>query len=345
MDFKKLTKLKKGDKVAVLSPSFAAPAIFPKIFELGLDRLRSEFGLIPVEYPTTRKLNASTKDRTKDLIAAFEDTDIKAVFASIGGDDQVTYIKDLPIEPFANNPKPFFGYSDNSHFMNFLWIHGIPSYYGGSVMTQLAMQKRMDDFTKKYLSIALFDGGKHDLNASETFNEIGLDWSDDSNLNQERIYEKNNGLIWSSRKDGKGILWGGCLESIDEMLRHNVAIPSLSDFSDIVLITETSEDMPKADYVMRVYRALGERGILANLQGILVGRPKAWEFDNPREKGLRDEYRHNQVDAIEQIVRKYNKDVPVVQNVDFGHTDPQIPMPLGRSCEINVSDKTITVEF
>jgi len=89
---KKPKKLKKGDKVAVLSPSFAVPAIFPKVFELGLQRIRNELGLEPVEYPTTRKLNASVEERTRDIIDTFSDPEIKAVIASIGGDDQVTYI-------------------------------------------------------------------------------------------------------------------------------------------------------------------------------------------------------------------------------------------------------------
>jgi len=120
---KKLQKLQKGDKVAVLSPSFAAPAIFPKVFELGLRRIRDEFGLEPVEYPTTRKLNASAEDRARDLIAAFSDPEIKAVIASIGGDDQVTYIHKMPPEVFLKNPKPFLGYSDNSHLCNFLFQH------------------------------------------------------------------------------------------------------------------------------------------------------------------------------------------------------------------------------
>jgi len=72
---------------------------------------------VPVEYPTTSKLGASAEERSADLVAAFEDSDIKAVIATIGGDDQVTYIMNLPSEPFVNNPKPFFGYSDNSHFL------------------------------------------------------------------------------------------------------------------------------------------------------------------------------------------------------------------------------------
>lgn len=150
MDFVKLTKLKKGDKVAILSPSFAAPGKWPWVYELGLRRLREVFELEPVEFLATKKMGSSKEERSKDLIDAFENKEIKAVIASLGGDDQITYIKNLPIAAFTNNPKPFFGFSDNTHFENFLWLHGIPSYYGGSLFTEFAMQKRMDPYTIEY---------------------------------------------------------------------------------------------------------------------------------------------------------------------------------------------------
>jgi len=85
MEMIKLKKLRRGDKVAVVSPSFAAPARWPHVHELGLQRLADIFGLRPVEYPTTRKLGASVEEKSADLIAAFEDPEIKAVISSIGG--------------------------------------------------------------------------------------------------------------------------------------------------------------------------------------------------------------------------------------------------------------------
>ena len=47
--------------MAVVSPSFAAPAMFPAVHELAMRRLRDEFGLEPVEYPTTRRLDAARR--------------------------------------------------------------------------------------------------------------------------------------------------------------------------------------------------------------------------------------------------------------------------------------------
>lgn len=342
---KNFFKLVKGDKVAILSPSFAAPGRFPAVHKLGLDRLETIFGLVPVEYPTTAKLGASAEERSADLVTAFEDPDIKAVITSIGGDDQVTYIKNLPSEPFVNNPKPFFGYSDNSHFCNFLFLNGISSYYGGSLFTQYAMQGEMDEYTVKHIKHALFEEGELELVASDTYNDQGLDWDDVTLLKTKRQHWQNEGFIWDGNKNAEGVLWGGCVESVDEMLRHGIQIPTLEQFENIVLMLETSEEIPSADYVFRVFRALGERGILDRVQGLLIGRAKAWEFSKPNTPEQKAEYRQQQQETVICAVRQYNSKIPVVQNMNFGHTDPQIPMPYGGSVRIESLNKRIFARF
>lgn len=341
----RLPKLKKGDKVAVLSPSFAAPGRFPHVYELGLKRLREEFGIEPVAFPATAKLGATKEERAADLVAAFEDPNIKGVITSIGGDDQVTYVKNLPPEPFIQNPKPFFGYSDNTHFANFLWMHGVPSFYGGALFTQFAMEGKIDEFTLKYLKLALFESGERELEASPFYNDMGLDWNDPANLEKIETFLPNDGWYWDGEGNAEGVSWGGCLESIDELLRHNIAIPTLSDFENIILFTETSEEMPSAGYVFRVYRALGERGILARVRGILVGRPKSWEFGNEHDEAWQVAHRIEQRETILKIVRAYNPTIPVVQNLDFGHTTPQIPLPYGSSIRIDSDMKKIFAMF
>ena len=41
----------------------------------------------------------------------------------------------------------------------------------------------------------------------------------------------------------------------------------------------------------------------------------------------------------------YNPSVTVVQNLDFGHTDPQIPIPYGMTAKINLTEKKIFVSL
>lgn len=106
-------------RVAVLSTSFAAPGMFPAVHEQAMQRLRA-LGFEPVEFPTTRQLGASPADRARYIAAAFADESLLAILASIGGDDQITVIPYLDAETIAAHPKPFLGYSDNTHLLNWL---------------------------------------------------------------------------------------------------------------------------------------------------------------------------------------------------------------------------------
>ena len=272
--FIKLEKLSKGDQVAVISPSAGLPEIFPWVQDLGLKRLSEQFGLSPKEYPTTRKMNSSLEDRAKDIMDAFSDNNNRAVFASIGGSDQIKLIKHLDPKVFINNPKPFFGYSDNTHMHNFLWGLGIPSYYGGGVMNQFGMNVQMFDMTISSVKRALFEGGEFELEVSEKYNDIGLDWSKKENLDKQRPLEPNDDLFWDGEGEVEGVLWGGCVESLIVQSSTGKYLPSDGDIEGAILILETAEDIPEHWIVEYLLTGFGERGWFDKFQAILVGRPK-----------------------------------------------------------------------
>jgi muramoyltetrapeptide carboxypeptidase LdcA involved in peptidoglycan recycling len=339
--FVKHSKLAKGDQVAVISPSNGLPQIFPDVYELGLKRLQDEFGLVPKEYPTTRIMGAPLKDRARDVMAAFADPENKAVFTSIGGEDQIKLIKYLDADVIRNNPKPFIGYSDNSHIHNFLWNLGIPSYYGGAIMTQFGMQGHMDELTTRSIKKALFEGGETEIEVSDQYNDVGLDWHNVDALSQRRQYEPNDGLFWDGSQNAEGILWGGCVESLIFQSTVNKYLPSADDLEGTILFLETAEDIPEAWLVEYLVDGFGERGWFDKFKGVLVGRPKAWEFDKKKNAEEKAQYRAEQRETILRAVREYNATIPVVQNLDFGHSDPQLLLPMGRTVRINTDEKKI----
>lgn len=343
--FIELQKLNKGDQVGVISPSNGLPEIFPWVFGLGLRRLEDIFGLKPKEYPTTRKMNSPLKDRAKDIMDAFSDPENKAVFASIGGSDQIKLIKYLDPKVFIDNPKPFFGYSDNTHLHNFLWNLGIPSYYGGGVMNQFGMNLKMFDQTINSLNRALFEAGEFELEVSSEFNDIGLDWAVEENLKLKRKLEPNDGLFWDGNNNASGKLWGGCVESLIVQSATAKYLPDHNDIEGAILCLETAEDIPEHWVIEYLLTGFGERGWLNKFSGILVGRPKAWEFDKQNTSEQKIAYKKTQRETVIQTVRQYNQEVPVVQNLDFGHTDPQVVMPFGQQAQILTDQKKIVLKY
>ena len=339
-------KPRAGDRVAVLSPSAGLPAYFPAPYELGLTRLVDPFQLMPVEYPTTRVADASPAARAADLHAAFGDPSIKAVIATIGGDDELRVLAHVDLELLRTHPKPFFGYSDNTNLLHVLWGLGMVGYHGGSVMVQWGRPGRMHPVTVESLWRALFTRGQYVLPAVTAFTDEERDWSDPDALTGEPPLEPADPWEWHGlERTVEGRLWGGNLETIDGQLAASRYLAPLDAYEGAVLFFETSEEMPSAAYVHRVLMRMRERGLLQRFSAVLVGRPKCWSLGERRDADAKRRYAQDQRAAILSAMREYLPEAVVVFNLDFGHTDPQLVMPHGGWVRVDGMARRITVEY
>ena len=339
-------KLAAGDRVAVVSPSFAAPGQFPAVHALAMRRLREEFGLEPVEYPTTRRLGSSSQDRAADLMAAFADPGIRAVLASIGGDDEITVLPFLDPEVVLADPKPFAGYSDNTNLLNWLWNLGVASYHGGSTMVHLGRGGRLHPVSAGSLRAALLDGGDVDLHPVPVFSEDELNWDTPESLDREPPGQPAPGWIW--HQPGRvitGPVWGGNLEILHWNLAAGRSIRPPGDYAGCVLLLETSEELPPAEEVFRMLRNFGERGLLAQFPAILVGTAKAAAIGRPASPDQRTRYREDQRAAILRALSVYNPTTMAVFNLDVGHTDPQWVLPYGGTITVDGPARRITARY
>ena len=232
------------------------------LVELGIRRLESEYGVKAVEYPTTR-VWSSPRDRARDVNAAFADPEIKAILSSIGGDDQIKILKHLDAQVIAENPKPFFGLSDNTNLCTYLWNLGIVSYYGGTVMTMLGRAGSINPHSAEAFSKALFTHDWYDLRPADSFTDVHKDWADPTHLEHEPEMLPGTGWQWyGTDQVVEGRLWGGCLEIVDFNLRVGTHLPDDAAYDGCVLHLETSEELPTAQYVGEVLMCMGERGLL-----------------------------------------------------------------------------------
>ena len=337
--------LKKADKVAIVSPSSTVAGVFPWVFEQGLERLRSHFHLEAVVMPHCLNTKATQKDKAKDLHDAFSNPDYKAVFSTTGGIDQIQLIQNLDPKIFKNNSKPFFGYSDNTHLCNFLYQNGVKSFYGGSILSQFAMQGQMARESIDSLNWALFKNQDwYSIQSPSYCIDEDHPWDDRKFLNIPRTQEPNEeGLIFEGNSTAEGVLWGGCLESLSDLLRVQERVPK--DFSKSVLFLETSEEIPTHEFVRRFMVSLGEGGILSAIRALIVGRPKTWFFDNRMSSSDKKNYRDKQRKTILSVLREYNRTVPVVMNLSIGHTDPQVLVPYGGTAKIDCIAKSLSFRF
>lgn len=339
-------KPRPGDRVAILSPSSGLPGLFPRPFELGLSRLRTDFGLIPVEYPTTRVMGSAPADRAADIHAAFADPGITAVITSIGGEDEIRVLPHLDADLLRANPKPFFGYSDNTCLLAYLWQLGIVGSHGGCVMVQFGRPGAMHPDTEASLRAALFRPGEYELAPAAAYGDMEKDWADPATFASEPQLQPSGGWQWhNASRVVQGRSWGGNVEVLSWLLMAGQAIPSADDCRGCVLLLETSEELPSAVEVYRILRSLGERGLLASFPAVLFGRPKAWSLDRRTDAEEKAAYARDQRAAVLRAMSEYAPDAVVVLDVDFGHTDPQLVIPYGGQVMVDGPGQHITVRY
>lgn len=337
-------KPKPGDRVAVLSPSAGVPAVFPHVYELGLARLR-QLDLEPVEYPTTRILGAPAADRARDIHAAFADPSITAVLASIGGEDQITVLRHLDPDVLRASPKPFLGYSDNTNLLHFLWRHGLVGYHGGSVMVHLARPVAPHPMSMDSLRAALFTHDWYELRAPAEFADETGNWADRSSLDTAPVMRPAEPWHWQGAdRVVEAPVWGGNLEIISWLLQAGQIGPNEA-YTGAVLLLETSEEMPSATEVYRILRNMGERGLLGQFRAVLVGRAKAWHFDKPYDLDERARYAADQQAAVGRAIAEYHPTAMVVFDLDIGHTDPQLIVPIGGTVRVDGPNRRIAVRY
>ena len=339
-------KLAPGDQVAIVSPSWAGAGVFPLVHERGLTALRDELGLIPVEFPTTRQVGASAQERARDLNAAFADPEIKAVMAVIGGDDQLTVLPYLDADIIGANPKAYFGYSDNTNLLNYLWNLGIVSYHGGSTLVHFARPGGVHPAFISSMRHALFDSVIVDIGPVARFTDLQADWEDLSTLDNPLPTTDEPGWHWhNATRVVTGPTWGGNLEILHWNLAAGRWVQPNDRYRGCVLMLETSEEMPAADEVFRMLRNIGERGLLAEFAAVVFAKPKAWHGHAPLNEAERAVFRAEQEAAVLRALAIYNPDAVFVFGPDFGHTDPQYVLPYGGLMTVDGPEKRISVQY
>jgi muramoyltetrapeptide carboxypeptidase LdcA involved in peptidoglycan recycling len=338
-------KAKPGDRVALVSPSGGLPQLFPTMYELALRRLRDEIGVEPVEYPTTRVLESSPADRARDLHAAFADPTVGAVMATIGGDDQITVLRHLDPELLRANPKAFFGYSDNTNLLSYLWDHGIVGYHGGSVMVHFGRGGRTHPAHVESLRAALFTSGWFTLREPADWGDESVAWDDPALPTTEPPMWPHEGWDWvNADRVVTGRAWGGNLEVISWMLQAGFVSPAEA-YDGCVLFLETSEEMPSATEVYRTMRNMGERGLLGRFPALLMARPKAWERDRRHSSAQKRNYIKAQRAAVARAMAEYNPAALIVYGLDIGHTDPQLIIPNGGEIRVDGPAREVHVHY
>jgi muramoyltetrapeptide carboxypeptidase LdcA involved in peptidoglycan recycling len=142
-----------------------------------------------------------------------------------------------------------------------------------------------------------------------------------------------------------GPTWGGCLEAIERVVTAGRGPQAPDDLAGAVMLLKTSEELLPARQVGWIVRALGERGMLAAVDAVLLARPPVSNFDRRPPPDERARSRHDQASVVIDIVGRYYPKAVVCTGVPFGHTRPQWILPHGGLMTINGRRRKVIAHY
>ncbi len=333
-------RLRPGDRVAVLSPSWGGPSRFPHIHDLGVRVLGEDLGLNVVEMPTARAdaafLDEHPEARAADVDAAFADPTIRGIVATIGGEDSVRILPFVDADLARRNPKVVMGYSDTTTLLAWLNVCGLVTFNGPSVMAGFAQARALPPSFLQHVRRVLFEGPASCVYEPHPWWSEGYPtWADPKAAGEVLAHTPSEPWRFLQGEGSvEGRLFGGCVEVL-ELLKGTRFWPPIDFWDGRILFLETSEEAPAPAVVQRMIRNYGSQGVLDRIAGLLVGRPRGY---SPAQKDALDE-------AVLKVVRRGARPGGHAHRDpdELGHTDPQIILPLGVTARIDCAARRVSL--
>lgn len=229
--------LKPGDEIRIISPS---GAIDPTLID-GAKKLLLSWGLKCTEGEFSRqeygRFAGTARQRTADLQAALDDSQVKAILCSRGGYGVAQLIDKLNFSKFMTSPKWLIGFSDITILHNTISNLGVASIHG--IMAKHLTELPADSEQVQQLKNILFGNFPHFQIPAHAQNRMG-------------------------KAEGK--LIGGNLSVLVGMIGTPF---DLSYQGNILFLEEIGE---KPYHIDRMMQQLRLSGALSKISGLIIGQ-------------------------------------------------------------------------
>ncbi|WP_375423941.1 S66 peptidase family protein [uncultured Friedmanniella sp.] len=310
-------KLRRGDTVRVVAPSRSRSMVTEHDHTALIEQRFAALGL-----RLTYGAHVDERDdfdsspvasRLADLHEAFADPDVAAIMTVIGGFNSHELLPHLDWALVAAHPKVLCGYSDITALQNAILARTGLVTYSGPHWSTFGMRDHLQQ-TLDWFEAALFSDEPLELTASSS-------WTDDLwFLDQDDRHPQPNEGWWALRPgSAAGRIVGGNLCTFN-LLQGGPYRPSLE--GALLVVEDDALTFPAQ--LARDLTSLLQLPDAAGITGVVVGRFQG-------ASGLTR-------DLLAQIVERAGLPfgVPVLANVDVGHTHPLMTLPIGGRAELVV---------
>ena len=317
-------KLRPGDEVRVIAPSRSRAMVNEHDHTAIIERrfaalgLRLSYGAHVDERDAFD--SSPVPSRVADLHAAFADPAVAAIMTVIGGYNSNELLPCLDWDLIRANPKIFCGYSDITALQGAMLARaGLVTYYGPHWST-FGMARHCEQ-TAAWFTACLLRDDPVQLPPPES-------WTDDQWFLDQDHREVLPGDGWWPLQPGRaqGRVVGGNLCTLN-LLQGKSYLPSLADA--VLFIEDDCESQPPT--LARELTSLLQLPGAAGLRGLVIGR---FQRDSNMTRALLDQIIAGQPGL---------SGLPVLANVDIGHTNPMATIPLGGEAAISAGPGDLSV--
>jgi len=303
-------KFRRGDTVRVVAPARSRKFVTEHDYSSMIEErfaalgLRLTFGDHVDERDDFD--SSPVASRVDDLHAAFADPEVAGILTVIGGFNSNELLAYLDWDLIAANPKIFCGFSDITALQNAILARTGLVTYSGPHWSSFGMRDYFEQ-TRQWFIQALMSNAPVKVFAAES-------WTDDLWFadQDKRTVRENDG--WWPLQPGRasGRIVGGNLCTLN-LLQGTRYMPSLDG---AVLMVE-DDYLSDAKEFARNLTSLLQLPDASGVRGLAIGR---FQEASRVTRSL-----------LEQIIARQDclAGLPVLANVDFGHTDPRITFPIG----------------
>jgi muramoyltetrapeptide carboxypeptidase len=259
--------------------------------------------------------SAPIGSRVADLHAAFADAGVHGILTVIGGFNSNELLPHLDWNLIAQNPKVFCGYSDITALQNAILARTGLVTYSGPHWSSFGMRDHLET-TLDWFSKACLSEEPFELRPSPN-------WTDDAwFLDQDRRVLRASEGWWSIGSGrARGRLVGGNLCTLN-LLQGTPYMPSL----DGAVLAVEDDELSDPALFARDLTSLLQQPDAAGIRGLIIGR---FQQASGMSRNLLEQILHRQEALI---------GLPVMANVDFGHTSPLATLPVGGQVEVVTGD-------
>ena len=319
--------LKPGDTIGIYSPSKPASVTTKARYERGKARLE-QLGFTIKEGILTGKTDfyrsGTPKERAEELNLLLHDSAVKMILPAMGGTNSNSILPYIDYSVLKENPKIVMGISDVTAILLAIYAKtGIPVFHGPSVASTFGEFPPFVHYTEHYFKQLFMQ--TIDLPYRMAISPI---WTDDRVNWLEKITDKTQHKnAWVTAQDGlaEGRLIGGNINTMCGFI-GTPYFPTIK-MGDVLLLEDTTKTI---EVVEKNFAMLKLHGFLDRASAIILGKHEQYD-----DLGTgRQPYDV----LIEQLD---GRQIPILADVDCGHTHPLHVMPLGLRVKVDATKKEI----